>query len=72
LHALGKPLDVEAAAAGQQRHAAPLVFGRDGGFGDGPEFLQVDRVVGFAQIEQFVAHLRPLGRAWLGGAHIHV
>ena len=64
-------LEIEAAAAHQQGHAAAAVFCGDGGLGQLGEFLKIDRLVGIAQIEEFVPHAAPLGGGGLGGAHIH-
>ena len=64
-------LQVEAAAPHQQGHPPAPVFGGDGGLGQLGELLQVDRLIGIAQVQQFVAHPAPLGGGGFGGAHLH-
>lgn len=68
---LGQGPQVEAAAAHQQGHTPAAVFGGDGRPGDGAEFLQVDRLVGIAQVQQLMAHPGALLGARFGGADAH-
>jgi len=56
----------------QQGDAAPAVLGRDRFAGQGGEVLQGDRLVGPAQIEQFMAHPPALLGAGLCGADVHL
>ena len=72
IHPLGDCLQVEAAAPRQERQGLAGQFGVELGLGDGAEFLQVERLVWIAQIQQLVAGLGPLGGGGLGGAHIHL
>jgi len=70
-HPLGQGLEIKARAPRQQGQAAAPVFSLDGHCGELAELLQVDRVVGFAQIEQLMAHGLALGRRRFGRAHVH-
>ena len=47
------------------------MFRGDGCLGQRGEDLQVDRLVGVAQVQELVPHPAPLGGSGLGGAHIH-
>ncbi len=71
-HPLGDRFEVEATAAHQQGDAPPRVFRRDRPLRFRAEFLQVDRLIGPAQIQQLMAHRRPLGWCGLGGADVHL
>ncbi len=69
--ALGESPQVEATAAHEEGHAPAAVFGGDGRPGGAAELLQVDRLVGVAQVEQVMAHPGALLGARFGGADAH-
>jgi hypothetical protein len=71
LQPLGEGLQVQPAAPHEKGHAAALVFGGDGGLGRLAELLQVQRLVGRAQVEQAVGHAHPLSGGGFGGADVH-
>ena len=71
-HPLGDGLEIQPTASHEQGDAAAGVFGGDGLLGFGAKLLQVDRLIGAAQIQQLMAGRRPLFRRGLGGADIHL
>ena len=72
LKATGEGLEIQAAAAHQQRHAPLLQSGVDAGVAIATELLEGDRLIGRAQVEQMVRHPRLLLRGRLGGSDVHL
>ena len=72
LKATGEGLEIQTAAAHQQRHAPLLQSGVDARGCDRLKLLEGDRLIGRAQVQQMVRHPRLLLRRGLGGSDVHL